>query len=312
MPAREEDTLEDRGGGAAREVLWGDSKKQGVIMGEVYLPISGISGEVVQIERRHEGPKVLVILFGFMGASFRQMARYNRLYAELHNGCQSVTLLTVIPPIQFTMTALVAQEPSENGYGALSSDLCSLVSRQYSTYKLIMHVMSQNGTFAYQTACKERVLMDRLSCVIFDSAPVSMTKEAIFTAASAAIGKGMAKRAISLLEYIVSEKTNFESYLVSRTEDVKSFFISQDPSESALFLYSKADKITDYRYVEEILAVRTGSKASGVDFGESGHTGHILRFPRKYREAVLRHCCRALGLGEGEAVLESDRIMSKL
>ena len=281
-------------------------------MGEVHLSASGISAEIVHIERRRDGPKVLVVLFGFMGASLNQMARYKRLYAELHKECKSVALLTVIAPIQFTMTALVAQEPSENGYGALSSDLSSLVSGQFADYQLIMHVMSQNGTFAYQAVCKEREVQSRLTCVVFDSAPVAMSYDAVFTAASAVIGKSLAKQAIGMLKYIVSERGDFEVYLASRTEDVRDFFEREDPAKRALFLYSKADTITDYRYVKEILRARSGKKAYGIDFGDSGHTGHILRCPQRYREEVLRFCCRALGLGDGEEILRPAREVSKL
>lgn len=278
---------------------------------EVHLPRSGISAELVQIEGQRDRTNVLILLFGFMGASFRQMARYVKLYAELHKESKNVALLTVIAPIQFTMTALVAKDPAQNGYGALSSDLASLVDKEYSDYQLIMHIMSQNGTFAYQAACKERVLSSRLTCVVLDSAPVAMSYGAVFSAASAAIGKGMAERAIGLLKYILSANGDFESYLTSRTADVKDFFAREDPVRRALFLYSKADAITDYRYIQDIIRIRSGSEVHEVDFGDSGHTGHILRFPRKYREEVLKHCCRALSLREG-VVLGPNTELSKL
>ena len=108
----------------------------------------------------------------------------------------------------------------------------------------------------------------------------------------------MAERAIGLLKYILSANGDFESYLTSRTADVKDFFAREDPVRRALFLYSKADAITDYRYIQDIIRIRSGSEVHEVDFGDSGHTGHILRFPRKYREEVLKHCCRALSLRE--------------
>ena len=67
---------------------------------EVHLPRSGISAELVQIEGQRDRTNVLILLFGFMGASFRQMARYVKLYAELHKKeSKNVALLTVIAPI---------------------------------------------------------------------------------------------------------------------------------------------------------------------------------------------------------------------
>lgn len=276
---------------------------------EVHLPQSGVTCELIEVQNgRVMGPNVLVILFGFMGANYRQLLRYVKLYLELHKGCSSVTVFSVIAPIQFTMTALVTPDSKKNGYGVLAQDLLSFLAlnERYAESKVILHVMSQNGTFAYQALHNERELMKRVVCIVFDSAPVAMTYDAIFRAASAAIGAGIAKKAIDLLKWVCTEHQDFESYLASRTADVKEFFSRENWCASTLFLYSRSDLITTSSYVEEIIAgcERRGveGRVLGVDFGESGHTGHILKYPDRYRTEVLQFCCHVLKI-EVESVL---------
>ena len=166
----------------------------------------------------------------------------------------TITTLLVIPPIQFVMTAgIVESGNTETGYGAIARDISTFMNN-FVTAKVILHIMSQNGTFAYLAmAEEERFDMNRINAVVFDSAPVALTSKAVWNATKAAVGPDMAKRAIAFMKYIING--DYEEHLSKRSKSVLEFFQKRGPRYNVLFLYSSTDEITEPSYVKQIISI---------------------------------------------------------
>lgn len=257
-----------------------------------------------------DGIVLLVVLVGFMGAHQTQLKRYVEVYLgiqSLSRECASVSVLTVIPPIQFVMTAGIVGSHDRSGYGAVATDVARFTrkffveTKKSKEVRVTLHVMSQNGTFAYLALAEERELMERVGAVVFDSGPVSMTPKAIWNATKAAIGARFAKQAISFMSYLI--EGDYNEHLRKRTAMVLDFFEgNKGPRKNTLFLYSSADEITDPAYVLKVFAMCNSSggnnNVEAHDFVSSSHAAHILYDRVTYREKVQGFVLRCLELGE--------------
>jgi len=60
-----------------------------------------------------------------------------------------------------------------------------------------------------------------------------------------------------------------------------------DPS---LYIYSKADFVTDYTYVEERMEIQRqqGTPVSSLRLEDSQHVAHLLKYKQEYTEEVLK------------------------
>lgn len=274
-------------------------------MSSVKMPESGCYADIkstTTTSGQGEGMDLLVVLVGFMGAHQTQLKRYVDVYLGLQNlsrECASVSVLTVIPPIQFVMTAGIVGNHDRSGYGAVASDVAKFTEKfvvNKRECRVTLHVMSQNGTFAYLALTEQDEFMRRVGAVIFDSAPVSMTPEAVWNATKAAIGARFAKQAISFMSYLI--EGDYNEHLRKRSAMILNFFEEKGPRENALFLYSTADTITDPNYVIKVVDMCSGNNVEAFDFGSSSHAAHILFDNVTYRSKVQSFVLRCLGLAD--------------
>jgi hypothetical protein len=250
-----------------------------------------------------------------MGATPPQLKRYVNLYKEAAH-VSELFVFTVIPPLQFVMVAGIVDSPESSGYGALAADISAAVDVMCPPdTRVLVHVMSQNGTFAYHALRQEEQLMSKVVGVVFDSAPVAMTPHAIWKALKAATSVCVAGQAISFMKGLIGKEVTYEGHLQHRTERMLDFFTSGAAfpgNVKALFLYSKADAITDPVYIEDIIASAPRAAVTGHDFGTSGHTAHILHDPAQYRRCVLAFVTRVCGNSNSNSNSSSSSTVSSL
>ena len=63
--------------------------------------------------------------------------------------------------------------------------------------------------------------MDRVSAIVFDSAPVAMTSKAVWNASKAVMGARFAKQAIAFMKHMI--EGDYEEHLAKRTDSVRSY-----------------------------------------------------------------------------------------
>lgn len=245
---------------------------------------------------RAERTAILVIIVGFMGSNPKQMRRYEDIYLSLP---LPVSTLLVIPPVQFVMTAgIVANGDLETGYEAVARDIALFMEDYSSSAKVVLHNLSQNASFLYMAMVREEKFnMDRVSAIIFDSAPVAMTSKAVWNASKAVMGARFAKQAIAFMKHMI--EGDYEEHLAKRTDSVLDAFERHGPRSNALFLYSSSDEITDASFVRKIVNICGGESnhVEAFDFGASSHVSHILYDFKTYTETVTAFIKKSLSSG---------------
>jgi len=129
--------------------------------------------------------------------------------------------------------------------------------------------------------------------VCFDSSPAKFDVRKIATAASHAAGGG----AIGTVMYglavcLLSMAFALDAAGLLGGDSIDSFYstmLHAPPLGPELFLFSEADTLTDYAFVEEVIAARSklgGPDIGAVKFDGSPHVGHLRAYPEQYRTAV--------------------------
>lgn len=257
---------------------------------------------------RKKALEVVVVLIGFMGASDRNMLKYVSLYNELlSNAHRSVKCLVFIPPISCILASGITVDAEKNGFDACANEIMSLLKSKHfipvnntNNYgrgiqsKTLLHVMSQNGSFTYQSLISHN--FDDFDAVVFDSGPVKMTRTAISRAINAAVGSFAGNALLNTVTFLHGGYSKFESFLKKRIESIEFNFVTCESNAHELYLYSSADVITDANYVSAIVkrrqkiykGIKSNRKIMRHDFNTTDHVAHLSAQPDAYRQTLLK------------------------
>lgn len=255
----------------------------------------------------------VVLLFGWAGASFKNLGKYAKLYQKA--GCFTAQFIlptrhifrdtTEVPELMW----LVWQKLEE----------AQLADRQ-----LFIHCLSDTGVMCYQgldIALARQGVTPNRGGVVWDSCPgpypeCNMARVMAFLIinwmCSLRDGLGMSRSLHSSYRLMVERV--WPSYLrkwkglpveLSKIEGqwCGHFGLEHAHSTPELFLYSKKDFYLPYKYLEDVvLASRKNREFKSVCFPTSPHVAHFRYFPKEYAKHVQTF---VLSHVEGRGVPES-------
>jgi len=263
------------------------------------------------------GSAPVVLLFGWAGASFKNLGKYAQLYQKA--GCYTAQYILPTRHI-FRDTAevpevmtLVWEQVQEAG----------LSDRQ-----LFIHCLSDTGVMCYQgldIALARQGVEPRRGGVIWDSCPgpypeVTMARIVAFLIVNWMCcmrdGLGLPRSLYS--SYQLLEERVWPSYLRKRKglpvelnkidgQWCGHFGLEHTHPVPELFLYSKKDFYLPYKYLEDVvLASRKGREFKSVCFPSSPHVAHYRYFPKEYAKHVQTFVLSHLEGADKSAEKEDD------
>jgi hypothetical protein len=240
----------------------------------IALPRSGVT---VDVRKNTAGPPdVVVILLGFMGSNQSQLRKFADVYMHFFSrSSKSGCVVALTPPVSFILSKGMtsrstsssdkdqADQTDQNGYGSLASDLIELsTASERQNSRIILHVMSQNGIFAYQQIMRLSNLewKSRLLGICYDSAPVEVTYDAVSTALIAAFGKVLGNIIIWGMTKAQGGKANLDKALEELQKDnvefygANEFLVSEVSSRvPRLFVFSSSDTVSSDVYIRSVI-----------------------------------------------------------
>jgi len=266
------------------------------------------------------GPPPLALLFGWAGASHRNLAKYSNIY--LDQGCTTAQL-TLPTRHVFRETEQIPEVMSE-----MVDQLESVGVRER---PLVIHCLSDTGAMCYQglDLATRGAKLD-IRGVVWDSSPGPYPEITLpCVAALLAVnwfcakgdGKTMAGATHSSYRLLIDRgwpnylrKLQGKSVDLSLMEGVWAGHFGRDhylqyPHIPELFLYSNSDFYLNHKYLEtQVLARRRnhGANFSTKRFRGSAHVQHYRKNKAEYEAAVSNFLRSAWGM---EGVEEEERVL---
>lgn len=253
----------------------------------------------MQSEETNIHNQPLVVLAGWLGSKPQHLKHYAKIYESL--GFQA--LIEIPSPSQIVLAAMQKYDIIKNG--AIANTIQNLArsmieaAHDLNPSYIIFHVFSNGGGFLWEAVRFELFywkqtltasVRKRISGIIFDSAPANYSHNGNLI--------------LNVLEYCEDqdEKSKISTYLLSLTDDqrMKSKERSQDYWHGMrncsfpiphLYVYSKDDRLTPYRYLEELVQHR--KRLFGKDmtrslvFDSSPHCQHFRTHQVEYTSAII-------------------------
>ena len=177
---------------------------------------------------------------------------------------------------------------------------------------IIFHIFSNGGAMIYRHITeilhgteKDSFKMLQMKGCIFDSGPaprkISIGAKALmssmgqtnilikYMAALSFVWFMLVIYLMSIIAHLVGIEHKFP---MLRHTQFWEALISDKSKSPQMFLYSKIDEVTPYKYIEEFIEERKalGVKVESVRFDDSPHVGHL----RMHRESYINQCHRFL------------------
>ena len=175
---------------------------------------------------------------------------------------------------------------------------------------ILFHVFSNGGGFVYRYLSEVISPQSQWKVVgaIFDSLPSDRRP---LIAARAAMSSSQANVLIKyltglfVLTYIYGAELLQRLWRDSSRRNYWDFMLNEPPKWPSLYLYSKADEIADYNYIEEVIANRQllGADVASVCWEDSDHVAHMRRHP----DAYISQCDKFLDYCVQKAQLKGSK-----
>lgn len=233
--------------------------------------------------------RAIAITVGWANAPLKVVNKFSRLYTDFGIPC-----LCVAPSITHIWSSRLGSSLTGNLFKALDTTLTD-------PCHLILHLFSSGSTAMLPKLSEEHASSSPLirtkfppACVVFDSGPADFSYESGTAAAKHMYDQGgfnlvsywMANSVGVVTEKLVGKRKRDE---LCRALDSPLLDIPQ------LFLYSEADTVSRFSYVEDVIA-RQRSKGRNVTnfcWKDSLHVRHFITHPTDYTEQVtafLKKC----------------------
>jgi len=210
---------------------------------ELIALVKQYSFELVLTTVNHGKNAPLVVVFGWLGSIQKVLKKYAEWYSSHGFHC----LLIPGPSVNFKLR----KEFLNNITGTLSA-----IDKELRTKNpIFFHVFSNGGFLAFNTLIwaieKNEEYNKRIVGVIFDSAPTSHGILPLIRAMTTAINNNIMR----YFSYLIIVPYAILKYSKEMTGEGNQWFVDIDRNQifkqcSLLYLYSKSDKICDYKYVD--------------------------------------------------------------
>jgi Eukaryotic protein of unknown function (DUF829) len=232
----------------------------------------------------------VVLLFGWMDAQPRHIAKYAASYEKLYPSASILAITTSSYDAALALNSANVQRvsPALEVLYALPPNA-----------KLLLHFFSNGGGFTGVLLAKSyKKKMGKslpATAIILDSMPGRVRLQAQVRAFMVALPKNVALRAIAtLILYITFPLYKLRYWLTGQLDDVeqirlelndKSLFDLDTPR---MYVYSHADDMVEETDVEEHAneAEKLGFTVAREKFLTSGHAAHMIEDPKRYWGAV--------------------------
>jgi hypothetical protein len=263
---------------------------------------------VVRSTVPHKDDAPVVMLFGFWGAKPSILRKYAAEFSSRGMDC-----VWAIAPF---VSIMLRVRPLLHAFVVAAMGVLREVA---GGRKVVLMAMSNGGCFPLETVWELRQAkhgkqsdvwgrrrLDRLEQLpaesvrgihfagtIFDSCPARFHVGRIATAASIAMGSGILGLLVYSFVYSVLSVISMLDWLgLLGPYSAEAFTRTMEtttPYGPELFLYSRADKLTESEWVEEVISKRRalpGAKVVVQHFPESDHVDHLRKSPTEYRAAL--------------------------
>ena len=240
------------------------------------------------------GKKPLVILIGFLGCTPGIIAKYSAVYKAIDPGIEIVQILPSIPSM------LLAHQGWRGRGSSRVRQACDLMLERAADSEIIVHLMSNNG-FVFFGSCllAQPRLSDRISALVFDSAPSYITPRIAAVGLVSALQRVEASPTATLSVSASPEDTLLARAMTPllrgmerRQQRVWCAWAEAFPRAPHLLLYSRADRVVAAAEVEAFAnahAVRLaalGCACVAVPWQTAQHCGLLREDASKYSEQV--------------------------
>jgi hypothetical protein len=261
----------------------------------VFLKRSGLNARKLTSFPGNTVDTVWIVILGFMGATEKNLRKFVAAYVSAMPQQRSYKILCAIAPITHVLKQgmeLKKENFDEGPYSSMALDLIDVINKENKDSKIILHVMSQNGAFAYRAllSCNDD-FRRRVIGTVFDSSPVKLSVEAVGTAVKQAVGSFFGSSLISVLRYLVGGRKEYARRLQLQDEIYTEWFMSEAASRldsHYCFLYSSSDKITSAIHVERIIdnLRKLQRHVQCHNFHGAGHVANLSLYPREYMDQL--------------------------
>jgi hypothetical protein len=271
--------------------------------------------------------KAVVILYGWVGATPRNLQKYAELYtnnehykcATIYGTASTPSLMTRYRP---TLRAVVMESVRKAAATIREVEASSDKStrdtmtptRTKKEIPILLHYFSNGGTFlavslnelikdAVSGRIKEQdgedlmLLNERLKRrghEIVDSAPAYIYEATSYRVVDESVPNLPLKIMIKSLIFLSLQRDKLLSYFRGKDDGIYKVFwndvLESDLCPRQAFVYSTIDHLTDSKKVDEYIEER---KKRGIDvtavlkFEDSGHVMHMRKHPKEYKEKLV-------------------------
>jgi len=235
-------------------------------------------------------PQRIAIVFGWLHSQHKHVSKYSNVYFE--EGFHIFQMTSV-------GGSVMRSSPKRK---ERVKDLLTLVSDLFPNDPLVViHSMSNGGMAMYLDAL-EMVSGDArfvgwkkwIRGVIFDSCPADCTAHSFSTAYSSWVRNPILRFIMFWLCYTFIAITSLPFEMVGVTANRLAGFSLLLEHElhkktPILYIYSEADQLTRYQYVEDIITSHRnlGHNVLALKFQDSGHVMHLSKYPKEYKNAII-------------------------
>ena len=230
-----------------------------------------------------------IIIFGWMGAPLRHMAKFVDYYSQtMFPG--SPIILVLSPTNRFLAKEherRKAMEPAYTAYQSLNIQRPNNV---------LVHIFSGGGVNAFRTFVSltpSKSFSPRQ--LVLDSAPGVASLRTFMIAFTADIKSRLKRFYVSIFLVIVYTWMRFRDWVVGKEpilDDLRNWLVDGnaiDKSTKRVFLYSDNDQLVQKESVESHIhdLEEKGYPVRSRNFGNTRHVGHMRADPEEYWKAIL-------------------------
>jgi len=261
--------------------------------------------------------KPTVVLAGWLGCKRRSLRRYETMYADMGWN----VIVQIASPLMVVKSATGLNGPSQsmtntttsNCIRELALDTLDQVQKTHCN-GFVFHAFSNGGAFLWEEVrniissntwrrrprnnCnnlhRETDSTDKLVGLVFDSAPAYYTEQDTMMKALSYATVEEQEEGKALLEKATHEMGDAACSELKhrRAQQYWQGMLDDDANVPHLYLYSKADLLTPYKKIDELIDYRRSrfgnESVSALCFDDSPHCCHFLKHPEQYQTSLKR------------------------
>lgn len=248
-------------------------------------------------QANHLPTKPLVCLFGWLGADWKNVAKYSEWYSQCNMNC-----LTMIPPFTSILSRSVAQRHANAFVSQIEAHVSS--STLLDT-PIVFHAMSGNGLNMYGNVIQHDMFKDEqirrnVKLLIADSTPPVITPERFANGIVGTLNPTLHSMTYPVVRQLMKLYLESPGHKKKEIEDFMQQVVQHQPSSCAkLFIYSDADKVVPPGDVEHFIHLLENKREEQAALGErigvieklhlsdSEHVAHMRRYKFLYTSTIL-------------------------